>query len=1174
MKGDFSKLSHSPKDNFTGVLHQQGRVLLDQDWNAGNQIARHLRQVLGADVIGRIIVAVPSSDRNSFKVTHATSDGNTVELTLEPGRVWIDGLQLYVPAFKTSPIEAEYFGEPFQDPADNVGNISNGTRDAVVLEVWEDAFNGFQDSPSLIESALGGPDTTERVKLSYALRLLRLNEGDNCNNLESLLNADKGTRGELTATLQPATHITGECPVDAGGGYTGFEHFLYRIEIAEPDASNDARFKWSRFAGGLVGRGAINTAGDEVTITANDQMINQCGLTEFYLEALKESDDGGRWEVTFSAKATLGSDGKLSLSSIAGDQPGNTTWPASAPDNSAFFRLWDGVKFIKNLQTGLPEDQRKLENGIILDFDPPLADNSNYRPQDYWTFPVRAAGVKWTPPPTLVDGPPEGIKYHRAPLAILNWDGPPTITITFDDNEIQDCRHIFQPMADRSECCAFTVGDGVMSHGQFNSIAQALRHLPERGGKICLLPGVHHTNVTIDEKKNIQISGCGLHTVVHPTVNQAQDPIFLIRNSQRIEIDNMTLISATGSAIQVSDQTGASDPSRKIFIHDNRIIACVQAVFVSVLNEIAGNNDIRILNNEIAMLDKAEGKPAIFSQADNVLIERNRIVVIPAPDSDDPGDPRDPDDPDDFYDPCAELFRIYANRNPLFRFLYGVLVYMSSATFTKQISYFAQGGIQIGGGSERVKIIRNRIIGGNGNGITLGHVPEQNPDGSIGIRNERMTYYPTATDDEFNFLRDNMIAFVYEVSIEDNMILNMGLSGVGVPAFFKAEKVALMFSIEDLTIYRNRIERCAHLMPDETAEDMLDEVGFGGIVLAACENAIIQENRLENNGRSQLEPVCGILILYAEKIDVSNNRIINNGPRTFANDDDAERGLRGGIVIMMGFRQMLNKVLDRELLFPDGVPAVKVHNNIVTHPFGQALFIIAFGPVSVIGNHLTSQGADYRVNFFSLIAGAVFILNLGISKDLITAFLLTGFKYMAAANPATFNYAVTRRTAAIDITPGGLVGLIQRILYLPSGNVLFANNQTTLDLRQMDINFAFSAQAIASLDDIAYNSNQSECTSLFDFLYTDVALLGVTIRSNDNRFQEGVTVTLNSLFSFGLMNMATTNQATHCLQVFGVPSFTQNIANTIIYQIGCRDDMIEVGHYLAVQPVEMAVFNP
>ena len=90
-------------------------------------------------------------------------------------------------------------------------------------------------------------------------------------------------KGKLTVTPDPAIVITGDCPVEAGGGYTGFEHYLYRVEIADP-AGGAARFKWSRFNGGLHGRGVFKAGGapgtGTVTISANDQMINHCGLTE------------------------------------------------------------------------------------------------------------------------------------------------------------------------------------------------------------------------------------------------------------------------------------------------------------------------------------------------------------------------------------------------------------------------------------------------------------------------------------------------------------------------------------------------------------------------------------------------------------------------------------------------------------------------------------------------------------------------------------------------------------------------------------------------------------------------------------------------------------------------------------------------------------------------------
>ena len=94
--------------------------------------------------------------------------------------------------------------------------------------------------------------------------------------------------------------------MQAGGGYTGFEHFLYRIEIATPDGAGNARFKFSRFNGGLVGRGVLDTAVNEILIRANDQMINLSQLTDFYLEVLAPgpADDPGRWRVVMTADAT------------------------------------------------------------------------------------------------------------------------------------------------------------------------------------------------------------------------------------------------------------------------------------------------------------------------------------------------------------------------------------------------------------------------------------------------------------------------------------------------------------------------------------------------------------------------------------------------------------------------------------------------------------------------------------------------------------------------------------------------------------------------------------------------------------------------------------------------------------------------------------------------------
>lgn len=496
MKGDFSKWKFDPYANDTGVLHQQGRVLLDQDWNAGASISGYLRQMQGGDTIGRQVAAVPAEAADSFRVIEADCDGNSSHVTLHPGRVWVDGWLLQIAGDAPYQRAIEYFPPPVQDPLADLSSLAAGVRDAVVLDVWEQSLSAFQDPVHLLEPALGGVDTSQRARLFYDLKLLRLEPGDDCCNLATALTDDLTARGKLTVTPAPTLAITGPCPVALGGGYAGLEHYLFRVEIAEPDGEGQARFKWSRFNGALVGRGAFDAAAGTLDITANDQMINHSGLSSFYLEALAEDPQGGRWGVRFSADATLAADGQLALTNVQG------AWPGGA-GGDAFFRLWDGVSRIADFPDGSSTPQELVAGlGIRLAFDAPATGNANYVPEDYWTFPVRTAGTEGFDPaehwPNAA--PPHGIQHHRAPLAILRWQGPAgTIQAPA---QIDDCRRRFAPLTGIRQGCCLSVAPGEDLHAAMAKLAGA------GGGCLCLLPGEHRLTRPLDLSG---LSGLRLH---------------------------------------------------------------------------------------------------------------------------------------------------------------------------------------------------------------------------------------------------------------------------------------------------------------------------------------------------------------------------------------------------------------------------------------------------------------------------------------------------------------------------------------------------------------------------------------------------------------------------------------------------------------------------------------
>jgi len=293
VRGDFSRWHLDTRSNFNGILPQQGKLLIDADGLAQTRIANHWQQTSARDWVGAV-AAVPADEPSSFAVSAAqiNADG-TVTLTLGSGHIWADGLLVALGDGTGTVQRAATWLEPPIVPNEGSAAKAADAIDVVVLEVWQEGINGYQLPNALIEPALGGPDTAERLHTATAFRLARINAGQSCKNLTF---TDSGL-GKLTATLQPVGKITGDCPIPVGGGYSGFEHRLYRIEIADVLAGSAAMFKYSRENGGLVGRCIFQTAPNHLTITANLVAITTANQPSFYVEIEQWDAARGNWQV-------------------------------------------------------------------------------------------------------------------------------------------------------------------------------------------------------------------------------------------------------------------------------------------------------------------------------------------------------------------------------------------------------------------------------------------------------------------------------------------------------------------------------------------------------------------------------------------------------------------------------------------------------------------------------------------------------------------------------------------------------------------------------------------------------------------------------------------------------------------------------------------------------------
>src|SRR5262249_37075613 len=93
MTGDYTKVPLRLDDRWTAARMQQGRVLLDHEWNLNPAAAARAAGAAAADILGSAGVVEGSPD---FQVS-VTPSGD-LDVVVHAGRMWVDGLMAYAPA--------------------------------------------------------------------------------------------------------------------------------------------------------------------------------------------------------------------------------------------------------------------------------------------------------------------------------------------------------------------------------------------------------------------------------------------------------------------------------------------------------------------------------------------------------------------------------------------------------------------------------------------------------------------------------------------------------------------------------------------------------------------------------------------------------------------------------------------------------------------------------------------------------------------------------------------------------------------------------------------------------------------------------------------------------------------------------------------------------------------
>jgi hypothetical protein len=240
MTSDRARVTYDPSRRYHGVVVQQGRVSLEADWNEAQAMAGADLAARTLDVVGR----TGSPDRG-YEITPVADGGNaTGDLLARAGTLYVGGQRVHATRdvrYAGQPEWADHEGDPlWRDPA-----IPRHPHELVYLLAREQEVSAVED-PALRDAALGGPDTTQRLRILP--RVVR--HPTTAKTWEDawgqLIEEQWRPRGfgvdEASRALVPGARLQvtafsaggAEQPADHGG-YLGPSNQLIRLQIARVD---------------------------------------------------------------------------------------------------------------------------------------------------------------------------------------------------------------------------------------------------------------------------------------------------------------------------------------------------------------------------------------------------------------------------------------------------------------------------------------------------------------------------------------------------------------------------------------------------------------------------------------------------------------------------------------------------------------------------------------------------------------------------------------------------------------------------------------------------------------------------------------------------------------------------------------------------------------------------
>jgi hypothetical protein len=496
MSSDRSRLSDRPRHLYTGIVAQQGRVLLDRDVNdlqdiVLSRLATDVRDIVGPSGTpddGFRISAPDTAPTPGFwsppepaTASPPEAPGGGDDFLIGAGSMYLGGHRIEFPPRQAGvAVTYSYLDQPDWPVPDPIA--TNLTQELVYLDAVLQEVSAVED-PDLLEVALGGPDTAQRLRFLRRVKRETVQASDCATAWEQAIAtwvAQGLTFDPATMRLSAAARLqvsftedagTGDpCDPTATGGYLGADNQLIRVQISAPPGSQQPTLVWGYDNASFIYRiTSVSPDGTTLTLASDPpdafhtpqsgQIVEILTTGSMIAAEPDETDPTGVRQIMRVAAAPVGEFHDLAQPYGPLTQGDPTSYVVlSEPIEAAiaastlplFLRVWQAqLPVAIGTPVTLYDPNTQISTGleVTLSGANVLADGA------YWQIAVRPSTPQAVYPEDLLTAPrtADGPLRLVCPLAVIDWTATAAPSIT-------DCRNTFDNLTRlRPGCCAVAI---------------------------------------------------------------------------------------------------------------------------------------------------------------------------------------------------------------------------------------------------------------------------------------------------------------------------------------------------------------------------------------------------------------------------------------------------------------------------------------------------------------------------------------------------------------------------------------------------------------------------------------------------------------------------------------------------------------------------------------------